>query len=351
MKVSTALFLVVLTFAGSAAAQPPGRPAAGSRPAGSSTTGCSAHRTTARARQASSSSFLELGSAARTGRTPRLPGATFSASARSRSWLPRRPPRAASATGLAGGVPCTGDGVTGKRVQAVYAYQPGRGDNYDEIAPFIRLWAGVVDETFNDSAAETGGVRHVRFVTDPDCTLDVAKVELSPAGVSSLAGTAADLAAQGFDRPDRKYLVWVDAYVFCGVATVKPDDRPSPGQREQRGRPAGHGGAGRSRLLGRRQPLDRGARARPSSRRRAAERSERERQLPLHGRRRGPLLRRRRRPRWARLGPRPPGSPQVGVRPGPRDGSSTAGTTTTSTRTRPPEAISRITGTSRRAAS
>ena len=65
-------------------------------------------------------------------------------------------------------------------------------------------------------------------MTDPDCTLDVAKVELSPAGVSSLAGTAADLAAQGFDRPDRKYLVWVDAYVFCGVATVKPDDRPSP---------------------------------------------------------------------------------------------------------------------------
>ena len=123
---------------------------------------------------------------------------------------------------------CAGDGVAGNRVQAVYAYAADGVDNYDEIAPFIRLWAGVVDAVFNDSAAETGGVRHVRFVSGPGCTLDVAKVALSPAGIASLGGTAAELAAQGFDRPDRKYLVWVDAYRFCGLATVKRDDRPSP---------------------------------------------------------------------------------------------------------------------------
>lgn len=124
-------------------------------------------------------------------------------------------------------VPCTGDGVTGNRVQAVYAYPAAGLDRYAEIAPFIRLWAGVVDAVFNDSAAETGGLRHVRFVTDADCTLNVAKVALSPAGIASLGGTAGELAAQGFDRPDRKYLVWADASVFCGVATVKTDDRPS----------------------------------------------------------------------------------------------------------------------------
>ncbi len=110
----------------------------------------------------------------------------------------------------------------------MYAYPAAGADNYDEIAPFVRLWAGVVDAVFNDSGAETGGVRHVRFVTGPGCTLDVAKVALSPAGIASLGGTAAELAAQGFDRPDRKYLVWVDAYRFCGVATVELDDRPSP---------------------------------------------------------------------------------------------------------------------------
>jgi hypothetical protein len=69
-------------------------------------------------------------------------------------------------------------------------------------------------------------VRHVRYVTDASCQVDVAKVALSRNGLASLAGTAAELAAQGFDRPDRKYLVWVDAYVYCGVATVEPDDRP-----------------------------------------------------------------------------------------------------------------------------
>jgi hypothetical protein len=123
-------------------------------------------------------------------------------------------------------VMCIGDGVEGKRVQAVYAYPASGADHYDAVAPFIRLWAGMVDTVFNDSAAETGGIRHVRYVTGSDCAVDVAKVALSPAGIASLGGTAAELAAQGFDRPDRKYLVWVDAYVYCGLATVKPDDRP-----------------------------------------------------------------------------------------------------------------------------
>jgi hypothetical protein len=121
---------------------------------------------------------------------------------------------------------CTGDGVDGNRVQAVYAYPADGQDHYDAVAPYIRQWAALGDQVLNDSAAETGGVRHVRYVTDARCQVEVAKVALSPDGLASIAGTAADLAAQGFDRPDRKYLVWVDAYVYCGVATVEPDDRP-----------------------------------------------------------------------------------------------------------------------------
>jgi hypothetical protein len=121
---------------------------------------------------------------------------------------------------------CIGDGVDGNRVQAVYAYPADGPDNYGAIAPYIRQWAAQADHVVNASAAETGGLRHIRYVTDVSCQLDVAKVALTPDGVASLAGTAADLDAQGFDRPDRKYLVWVDAYVYCGVATVEPDDRP-----------------------------------------------------------------------------------------------------------------------------
>jgi hypothetical protein len=141
---------------------------------------------------------------------------------------------AASAEGTAGtataggaSAPCFGDGVSGNRVQAVYAYSAAGPDNYGAVAPLIRRWAAIVDQVFNDSAAETGGVRHVRFVTDAECRVDVAKVPLSPEGVASFGGTANDLAAQGHNRADRKYLVWVDAYVLCGMAEVMSDERPT----------------------------------------------------------------------------------------------------------------------------
>jgi hypothetical protein len=124
-----------------------------------------------------------------------------------------------------GDVLCVGDGVDGNRVQAVYAYPADGPDNYEAVAPYIQKWAGQADGVVNASAAETGGVRHIRYVTGPSCNLDVAKVALSADAVASLAGTAADLEAQGLNQPDRKYLVWVDAYVYCGVATVEPDDR------------------------------------------------------------------------------------------------------------------------------
>ena len=223
MKATTAVILVLMTFVGAAAGQPPGGavddPARGL-----------VYRGLVRAQD---------GSACKAGFELRLAqgrlGCTHGPDAAPRGLdvrLERSVAELAAATVATGGrapaVPCTEDGTTGNHVQAVYAYPAQGDDNYHEIAPFIRLWAGVVDTAVNDSAAETGGVRHVRFVTGPDCTLEVAKVALSPAAIASLGGTAGELAAQGLDRPDRKYLVWVDAYVFCGLATVKPDDRPSP---------------------------------------------------------------------------------------------------------------------------
>jgi hypothetical protein len=137
------------------------------------------------------------------------------------------------------GIACVGDGVDGNRVQAVYAYPAGGADNFDEVAPYIRQWAALTDRIVNESAAKTGGIRHVRYVTDVACQLDVAKVALSEQGVASLSGTAADLAAQGFDRPDRKYLVWADAYVYCGIATVEPDDRADQHNANNGGRAPG----------------------------------------------------------------------------------------------------------------
>ena len=122
---------------------------------------------------------------------------------------------------------CDGDGVAGNRVQAVYAYSSDRSSNYASVVPYIRYWAAVADDAINQSAARDGGVRHVRWVTTPDCQLDVMEVALSPAGVASLSGTVSEFRSLGLDRADRKYVVWADAYVYCGVANVSSDDSPA----------------------------------------------------------------------------------------------------------------------------
>jgi hypothetical protein len=225
MKVSTAVILLFLTFAGAAAAHGPER--AVENPARGLVYDCLVRTQPDGACKTAFALPLPRGrigcthgpDAAPPGRDIRRPRPLVELAAAAVS--------ADGVTEAAAPAPCVGDGIGGNRVQAVYAYPADGVDAYDEIAPFIRLWAGMVDTAFNDSAAETAGVRHVRFVTGPDCALDVAKVALSPAGIANLGGTAAELAAHGFDRSDRKYLVWVDAYVFCGIATVKPDDRPS----------------------------------------------------------------------------------------------------------------------------
>ncbi|MDP9071103.1 MAG: hypothetical protein M3N68_07425 [Actinomycetota bacterium] len=125
-----------------------------------------------------------------------------------------------------GSILCLGDGVGGNRVQAVYAVASDKADRFASVAPLIRQWAVATDGVFSASAAATGGDRHVRWVTNPDCTLSVLKVVLSPSGDDNMANTEAELASMGLNRSDRKYLVWTDANVYCGIAGLYVDDRP-----------------------------------------------------------------------------------------------------------------------------
>jgi hypothetical protein len=125
-----------------------------------------------------------------------------------------------------GGIWCTGTGADGPRVQAVYAVASDRVDRYADIAPLISTWAGQMDTVVNHSAGETGGERHIRFVTMPDCTLDVAHVVLSPTGDDTLSNTLTELRNLGLNGTDRKYVVWTDATVYCGIAQVAGGDSP-----------------------------------------------------------------------------------------------------------------------------
>lgn len=139
--------------------------------------------------------------------------------------LPDPPGNAPSTAKAAPGIACYGDGQSGNRVQAVYAVPADRPDRYDQVVASIRQWAAETDAVFQQSAAKTGGVRRIRFVTDSACNLVVQRVRLTSAGDDTFDTTLAEFQAQGLNASNRKYLVWMDSTVLCGIASFYTDDR------------------------------------------------------------------------------------------------------------------------------
>lgn len=142
------------------------------------------------------------------------------------------------------GVACDGDGQTGKRVQVLYAYEAGSASRYSQYLASLRNWAVAVDTVFVTSAAETGGTRHVRYVTTPDCSVQVDEVELPAGGLTDFSATINDLRKLGYGRTDRKYLIFADTNVYCGIGTFAGDDRPGANNRSNGGPGYGRTDAG-----------------------------------------------------------------------------------------------------------
>ncbi|RKS72701.1 hypothetical protein CLV35_2950 [Motilibacter peucedani] len=118
---------------------------------------------------------------------------------------------------------CSDDGVSGNRVQAVYVVASDRADRYDSVVGSLRQYAAGVDAVFLASAAEHGGRRQIRWVHDASCQLSVAHAVVAPSATASFASLTSAVAAQGYNRGDRKYLLYTDATVLCGVANVYTD--------------------------------------------------------------------------------------------------------------------------------
>jgi hypothetical protein len=124
-------------------------------------------------------------------------------------------------------VACDGDGTSGYRVQAMYVVEAGRTNRYAALLPSFRLWAAGTDDVVNRSAALTGGVRHVRFVTEPGgsgCVASVLNVTVPAGSMTSFGATVSAVQALGYTSPGRKYLMWTDATVLCGVASMYTND-------------------------------------------------------------------------------------------------------------------------------
>ncbi len=151
------------------------------------------------------------------------------------------PAGGAEATAAASGtVPCYGDGTDAYRVQLIYARDSTTASRYADYEANFRDWAARMDDVVNTSAAATGGIRHIRFVTDAQCHPVISQVTVSTGAVDDVSVMADELAAQGFSRSDRKYLVWVDdpsKSTYCGIGYLLNDTRhdPTPGVNRSNG--------------------------------------------------------------------------------------------------------------------
>ncbi len=126
-------------------------------------------------------------------------------------------------------VPCDGDGTSGYRTQAMYVVEADKPNRYTQLLPSLTAWAAGANEVVNRSAALTGGVRDVRFVHEPgtsDCRPVVLNVTVPAGTLASFGASISAVQAQGYTSPTRKYLMWTDATVLCGIALQYLDDRP-----------------------------------------------------------------------------------------------------------------------------
>jgi hypothetical protein len=123
---------------------------------------------------------------------------------------------------------CDGDGQSGPRVQVLYAHAANVASRFAAYHASFQAWTADADTILQESAAEAGGSRRFRFVTTAACAIDVQKVKLSTTGDDSFDNTITELKTQGFNRTDRKYLIFVDttAAGICGIANLWPDDDP-----------------------------------------------------------------------------------------------------------------------------
>lgn len=125
------------------------------------------------------------------------------------------------------GVVCEGDGASGKRVQLIYARSSDKASRYAQFAASFQQYATSMNNIFVESGNQTGSPRSIRFVTNPDCSVNVPEVVLTPTGDDSIGNTRSELANQGYNRSDRKYIVLTDATVYCGIGYVTRDTRPT----------------------------------------------------------------------------------------------------------------------------
>lgn len=131
-------------------------------------------------------------------------------------------------------VTCDGDGTSGYRTQAMYVVEAGATNRYASLKSTMQVWAAGVDDVVNRSAALTGGVRHVRYVTEASgstCVASILNVTVPAGSMANFNATINAVKTLGYDNPARKYMMWTDTSGkgICGIAVTYPYDTDGQG--------------------------------------------------------------------------------------------------------------------------
>ncbi len=135
-----------------------------------------------------------------------------------------RAPEFYSAAAEARALSCFGDGEDGRRLQALYVTdgQSSLGTVEKSAIVLGMINAEVIYE--NSSLAVSDTRLLPRWVLTPDCEPSIQVVTVQPGALDDFGATIRAVAQLGFDRPDRKYIMWADSDRLCGIASVSLDD-------------------------------------------------------------------------------------------------------------------------------
>ena len=123
-------------------------------------------------------------------------------------------------------VSCAGDGVSGPRIQLIYARAANVASRYSSVLPLLQQYAADADDIVNVSAGRVGDGRRVRYVTDENCMPQIMNVALTDTGDDTFSNMITELVAKGLNGAERKYVVFMDAAVgVCGLGQVYLNDR------------------------------------------------------------------------------------------------------------------------------
>jgi hypothetical protein len=139
------------------------------------------------------------------------------------------PPGRPSTAGIGAHVSpsCSGTGTDGRRVQPMYVREATTPSRYGAVLPLLLNEVANVDDVFAVSAARTGGVRRVRWVHDGACNPVLPEVVVPSGALSSFGATIQAVQALGYRDASRKYLMFAEADVLCGIGTLYNDVRPN----------------------------------------------------------------------------------------------------------------------------